>query len=363
MSPVRPAIRRWARGCREFMAIERYIGEQPDAIRRTLQAARSALRGFASTPLDQLVLVGSGSSLNALHVVMPTLCEAALYPVSALNPAVLLRHLPEVRGTPLVVILSQSGTSTTSIEIARASNERGWPTLVVTAEPASPIAQLGLTTIPLDIGDEPIGPKTKGFTGSIAACAALAEALSGRALPEFSAVKMAKLIGSARVDAQSLLSATGVPDYVAISGSERFFGVALEASLKISEIAGIASAAFETEELLHGRLHGLGPGSCGFMLVGDRGEREIAIRTKAVMAERHVRILVVNMTDEPTPHDWCKLYGNQAAPFDAIAATIPFQWLAVELALRKEMVPEDMQYPGLSRDLAIKMQVGNAAGR
>src|ERR1700678_270429 len=101
------------------MAIERYIEEQAEVIGRTLQAARSAIRGLAATAPDKLLLVGSGSSLNALHVVKPVICAAVPYPVHVLNPAVLLRHLPAMRGHPLVVILSQSGTSTTSVEIAR----------------------------------------------------------------------------------------------------------------------------------------------------------------------------------------------------------------------------------------------------
>ena len=46
-------------------------------------------------------------------------------------------------------------------------------------------------------------------------------------------------------------------DYLVVSGTGRFFGIALEASLKIAEIAGLPTAGFETEELLHGRLHGL----------------------------------------------------------------------------------------------------------
>jgi len=228
----------------------------------------------------------------------------------------------------------------------------------VTADRTSPIGRLGLRIVPLDIGAEPIGPKTKGFTASIVACLAVLEALSGTALPAFSAAKLSSLVAAAQAEAEGLVRDFGVPDYVVVSGGDRFWGVALEASLKISEIAGIAAAAFEPEELLHGRLHGMGPKSLGFMIAADDDERAVAARTAAVMAEREVRIAILNLTGSPTPYDWGGVAGNQPAPLDAVAATIPFQWLAVALALKKGMVPENMQYPGLSKALAIKAQVG-----
>ena len=143
-------------------------------------------------------------------------------------------------------------------------------------------------------------------------------------------------------------------DYLVVSGTGRFFGIALEASLKIAEIAGLPTAGFETEELLHGRLHGLSANGLVVMIAGDAGELEIAVATTRAMAERDVRVLVLNMTGSPSPWDWLQITGVGRAPMDTLAAIVPFQWLAVHLALGRGMVPELMRYPGLSAALAIK---------
>jgi len=46
-----------------------------------------------------------------------------------------------------------------------------------------------------------------------------------------------------------------------VMGQGRHYATALEGSLKLSEICGVAAAAFDTEEAFHGRFHGLGGSS------------------------------------------------------------------------------------------------------
>lgn len=344
------------------MSIVTYMAEQGEVIARTLArtdavafAAQVAGRASDSGPgYDRVLLVGSGSSLNALTIMRPWLQEAVALPVEMINPAVLLRTADSVFGTPLVVILSQSGTSSTSIEAARLARRRGWQSVVITADEASPIVTIGLPLILLPIGEEPIGPKTKGFTASIAACFMLAASLAGRSLPTLASDTIDRVLAESAVCSSSLIRSHGLPSYIVVTGSDRHFGVALEASLKIAEIAGVATAAFEPEELLHGRLHGTDRNSLVLMIAANGAERVLAAHTAAVMAERHVRIVLLNMSEVCTPFDWLRIDAMAAGPLDTILASIPFQRLAVDCALERKMVPEAMTYPGLSKSLVIK---------
>lgn len=339
------------------MSIRGYIEEQGEVVARTIAALGAEIADWSIAPHDHVLLVGSGSSLNALLVVRPELRRALGQAVDVVNPATLLREPRLLERAPLVVVLSQSGVSTTSIAVAEAVRERGSQALILTADPGSPIARLGLPVLSLPIGEEPIGPKTKGFAASVAACLVLAEKLGGASLPDFSADRLSDLATRASGHAAALCEEMGEIDSVLIAGSDRFLGIALEASLKISEISGVPAAGFEIEELLHGRLHGMTARSCGIVIAADDGERELAARVVTVMRQRGARIVVLNMTGESTPFDRFGAGGNQEPPFDAIAAIVPFQWLAVELASRRGMVPEDMRYPGLSGALAIKVRV------
>ncbi|WP_454855466.1 SIS domain-containing protein [Rhizobium binxianense] len=336
------------------MSIETFIAEQGDIVAKTLERADAAAFAEGVLAYDRVLLVGSGSSLNALTIVRPWLQAALGRPVEVVNPAVLLRDIEAVFGNPLVVILSQSGTSSTSIDAARLVREKGWQTVVITADPQSPIGVLALPMILLPIGEEPIGPKTKGFTASIAACFSLAASLVGRSLPALSPAAVDAALDASSRAVPVLIGPERLPSYIVIAGSGRHFGVALEASLKIAEIAGVATAGFEPEELLHGRLHGTDADSLVVMIAADEEERNLASHTTVVMAERGVKVVLLNLTDAATPFDWLRIDAGAVRPLDTILASIPFQRLAVDLALRRKMIPEAMTYPGLSRALAIK---------
>jgi fructoselysine-6-P-deglycase FrlB-like protein len=344
------------------MSIEMFMSEQGKVIERTLDGPDvkvvldhlSKGRDSGADPHDRILLLGSGSSLNALTIVRPWLQTALRRPVEVINPAVFLQTVDEIFGTPLMIILSQSGTSSTSIEAASVASGKDWPSVVVTADRQSPIAAVGLPMITLPIGEEPIGPKTKGFTASIAACFMLASALAGRPVPRLSAPEVEGVLAAAQVAVLSLIRSGPLPSYIVVTGSDRHFGVALEASLKIAEIAGIATAAFEPEELLHGRLHGTDRHSLVIMIAADPAGRDLAAHTAATMADRDVRVLLLNMTDVPTPFDWLRIDATALQPLDTILASIPFQRLAVDCAVERGMIPEAMTYPGLSKALAIK---------
>jgi fructoselysine-6-P-deglycase FrlB-like protein len=336
------------------MSIENFMAEQGEVIPATFERPDAAAFAKGITAYDRVLFVGSGSSLNALTIVRGWLQAAIARPVEVINPAVFLRDIDDVFGKPLVVVLSQSGTSSTSIEAASVVREKGWQVVVITADLESPIGALGLPMILLPIGEEPIGPKTKGFTASIAACFQLAAALAARNLPAISAGSVDDTLALSGKAVSALLAAETLPSYIVITGSGRHFGVALEASLKIAEIAGVATAGFEPEELLHGRLHGTNAESLVIMITADEAERDLASHTAVVMAERGVKVTLLNLTGAATPFDWLHIDAEASAPLDTILASIAFQRLAVDLALRRKMIPDAMTYPGLSKALAIK---------
>jgi fructoselysine-6-P-deglycase FrlB-like protein len=333
------------------MGITDFIRQQPDRLAATLRDAAATLAGWDPGPHDGVVLVGSGSSMNALLAAMPP-GRGAL----TMGPGRFLHWLRTGRGgRPLVVVLSQSGRSTTTVAAAEAAMAAGLPTLLITAEAESPIAALPLPRLLLPIGPEPIGPKTKGFTASLGAMTALAAHLAGEALPAFDAAALDAVVTGSRAPAAALAATMDATDHLMVTGAGRFFGIALEASLKIAEIAGLPTAAFESEEAMHGRLHGMTAQSLGLLIAGDAAEREDALRIATAMAARSVAIRILDLTGAGTGFDWCEGLHWPAAPHDLAAAILPFQWLAVALAERRAMAPEAMRYPGLSAALSIKL--------
>jgi glucoselysine-6-phosphate deglycase len=334
------------------MTVQDYIGQQPAVISAAIEAAASRLKDAALA--RPRLLLGSGSSFNALTVAAAALPGDRPF---VKGPTDFLREGEEgwsrIRGP--VLVLSQSGASTTSIEAARAAANAA-DVFVVTCEPESPIAKLAFPHLVLPIGGEPIGPKTKGFTATLAGTLAVFAHCGGPVLQPFDGAAFNAMLVEADRAAAALAATLDGLDFLVVSGNRRFTGIALEASLKIAEIAGLPAAGFETEELLHGRLHGLGSNGLVLMIVSTDAERDAAQITAEAMAKRAVRVLLLNLSGQPSRHDWMTIEARSQGVLDTLYAVVPFQWLAVHLAMRRGMRPEAMRYPGLSADLAIKVR-------
>jgi glucosamine--fructose-6-phosphate aminotransferase (isomerizing) len=281
--------------------------------------------------------------------------------VEVLNPGAFMRRdwaaVAAAAGPVLAVVLSQTGTSETSVAAVRTAREAGLPVVAVTAERGSPIAGVAERLLHLPVGPEPVGPKTKGYTASLVALFALADWLDGRERgPQASRQAVAALLGQAGAPAEALAARLDGLDFLAVIGEGRHFGTALEASLKVTEMAGLPAAAFPLEEALHGRLHGPSPRSLCLWIAADEGELRTAAHAAEVMAALGVEILVLNLTERSTLHDWLRLPPLLAAPLDTVAAILPFQRLAEALARRRGLPPHRMRFPGLSQRLGIKIE-------
>lgn len=331
------------------MPIAGYIRAQPPTIEACIAAARRFAAGWPARGGQGLVLVGSGSSRNALTMSEPAFLRAGLGPVAVHEPRDFMERLAAgAVGQPAVIVLSQGGASTTSIEAARAARAAGLTLLAITAEASSPLRALAPDGLLMPVGNERVGPKTKGFAGSLASLLALAEAFGGPALPAFDAAAFASAIEPARRRAEELAATLDHLDVLFAAGRGAMFGLALEATLKIAEMAGIPAAAFPTEELLHGRLHGLTPRSLALLFAADTAEAAEARRAGDVMRRRGCRLEPV----APGDPSWCA--AALATPWNLLGLLLTFQWLGVVLAERRGLRPEAMRHGGLARELAIK---------
>jgi len=332
------------------VAIATFIREQPAALDRCVAAARAFVSTWAPESFDGVALVGAGSSFNALQVARPRFVAARRGPVLVYEPEDFVAETPDLRSKPMVIVVSQSGASTTAIEAARAAVAIGLPTLAITAAPDAPLASCGAQILHLPVGDEPVGPKTKGFLGSMAMLVMIAEALGAPRSDPVTGQVLEPLVERARAAAVELVPSLAEVDIVTITGRRANHGIALEASLKIAEMAGVPSVAWPTEELVHGRLHGLTRRSVVFVIAQGADELVQAQRVRVVMKARGCRVLVV----DPAGDHWPGGMVMPGAPWSALGLILPFQWLAVLLAEQRGLDPAAMRYGGLSRELAIK---------
>ena len=157
-----------------------YIHRQPQALSSVLdQADIEDLTAKADT-FSRVVLVGAGSSCHAMRMARPY-CQQAMKhaTVIACTPAQLDWLAPAMAADTLIVVASQSGTSTNVLTLIRRLRADGFFVCAVTQDSSSPIAAGANAHILLNIPPEHTNPKTMGVMGTVLTVQLLACMLSG----------------------------------------------------------------------------------------------------------------------------------------------------------------------------------------
>jgi len=333
-----------------------FIREQPAVLDATLAAVRAFAAHWRPGAHAGIALVGAGSSFNAMVAAQPGFARAGRGTATLHAPPAFCRDLHDgAVGRPLVVVLSQTGASTSTVAAATAARAVGLEVLAITADAASPLGKTGVPVLEMPVGSEPVGPKTKGFFASLAALLLVAEALGAAELPKLDGTRIETLVEPARAAAYALAPSLAEADALLLAGDGALHGIALEGSLKIAEMVGLPTAAWPLEEVLHGRLHGLTARSYALLLAGDAAAVGQGERIVRAMAPRGGRLAVLNVTGSPGAADWAAARFTLPGAWAVLAALLPLQWLAVALAEARGLVPHVMRYPGLSADLAIRL--------
>jgi len=344
--------------------IQAYIQEQPEVLRRIWEQVPQAVGKMADfRGADGIYLVGSGTSRNALLAAAPLFAKVTCGPVQVIGPLSFMEDVgkPE-RGLPTAIVLSQTGTSATSIRAVEHACRLGMRTITLTAEAESPITGVSPEILMVPAGPEPVGPKTKGYTACVLALLLLA-AGSAEGNPGFSSFleSYARLIEESREVMKAEAESAREADHFLVMGQGRHYATALEGALKITEMSGVPAAPFETEEAFHGRFHGLSRRSRAIFIAASPGQQEMAADGARVLSELGVAAAILNLSGVlPSSFDLKLAWPPTGswAELDLLSAIVPFQHFGWHLAKKRGIVPEKMRYPGLSQKLKIKTESG-----
>src|SRR5438046_2650346 len=241
-------------------ATKRAVFAQPDWLRRVPSDRR--LPGGA-----RVVYTGCGTSFHA--------AQTGGWAVQALE-AVL-----DPPDADILVAVSHEGGTELTLEAARAFRGDVW---LVTAKRDSPLAELAAEVIVATPELERSWCHTVSYTCAVAAI----DAIGGHDIAWLPDAVAAAL----REDVSA-----GSRGPVLVTGAGRDWPTAQEAVLKLREGARIAAEAYETEQLLHGYLAAVEPGTRAFLLEGEGRAAE-----RAHELARVLRALEAEVTVLPTRH-------------------------------------------------------------
>jgi glucosamine--fructose-6-phosphate aminotransferase (isomerizing) len=294
-----------------------------------------------------VVIVARGSSDYAA-IFGRYLIEAATGRPAALA-APSLRTLygvePELSGW-LAVAVSQSGRTPEIRTVLEAYSQAGARTIAITNDPDSPLADVADHDIPLGAGAEGAVPATKTFTAQLAAMAMIAEALGPVAWNGRDWKRLPAVVGEVLNDptpaegAAALLGEAG--ELVAV-GRGYLMCVALEAALKLREAAGVRAEGWSAADFRHGPVTVV-RGDLPVLAVSASGPAAADVEDLAASLER-AGGPVLRLADRPgvaLPYP-----SGLAEPLSAIPATVRAQQLALAVARRRRMDPDEP--PGLRK--------------
>ena len=255
------------------------VGQQPDALRRTLDALlpRTGEVAALAGATRQVLFVARGTSDNAAVYgsYLVQVCNGRLATLASPSVATAYRKRMDLSGV-LAVALSQSGRTEEIVETLAWAGDCGARTLAVTNDAGSPLARTAEAALITQAGAERAVPATKTFTTQLAALAVLSIGLEadadGRRADQLREVpdELEALL-SAPMDIESLGAELADVQGVVVSGRGFAYSAALELALKLKEACYLHAMGLSYADLLHGPIAVVDEGTPAIVLAADAG--------------------------------------------------------------------------------------------
>ena len=268
----------------------------PSVIEGIISREKDAFRAFDAQfsahadQIDELVLIGSGTSNTVSLTACPFMEKASGLRVCAVYPNEAVREDAVLNPHALYIFISQTGTSKVVRQGMDRMMEAGFMTVALTESGETPIARASACHVPMNLGPEEYPMRTIGYTGSVLDLMLLsmhAGLLRGHLtekvyetylqemlrVPAFHKNATEKAAVWIRAREKKLWDSR----CVIFTGAGALYGVAQEASVKFWEIPYLASFGYELEEGLHGPNYGYSGEHAVIVLNDGRLETEKAL--------------------------------------------------------------------------------------
>jgi glucosamine--fructose-6-phosphate aminotransferase (isomerizing) len=322
--------------------VEAELREQPAALERFLaaEAAQAAeiARGVVRDDVRYLLIVSRGSSSNVARYMQYLFGTVNRLPTAFATPSLYTVYdAPPELGAAAAIGISQSGASPDVVAVLAEARRQNRPTLAITNDPKSALAQVADWILPLHAGEERAVAATKTYLNSIAAVALLSAVAVGDKQSVHNLRAMPTVVGD-QIE-RSLAAAGGLDRYRAVEAGSVVargvnYGTAFEIALKIRELSGAPFEAFSSADLLHGPIAALRSGRPAIVIAPSG--RTLASMRAAVEKVRERGAEVIAISDDveflSAADTALPLVPNVPEWLSPLLTVIPGQVAAVRLA-------------------------------
>lgn len=249
------------------MTMRDEIREQPDVFRTALRQNREPVARIAAElgrkTFSYALIAARGTSDNAARYAKYLWAAHNRIPVALAAPSLFTSYerTPDLEGA-LVVGISQSGESPDLVAVLAEGRKQGRPTLAITNEPGSPLAEQADMVVNIGAGNELAVAATKTYTAQLLAVAMLSAALD----PDHDQDELAILPSHAEAMlASENVIASVAADFAdmracAVLGRGFNHSTAYEWALKVQEVTYALAHPYSTADFRHGPIAVVEPG-------------------------------------------------------------------------------------------------------
>jgi glutamine---fructose-6-phosphate transaminase (isomerizing) len=322
--------------------LESELREQPSALATLLDReagrAREVAKAFRRDDIRYIIIASRGSSSNAARYAQYLLGRANRVPVMFATPSLytIYEQPPRLDGA-IAIGISQSGASPDVASVLAEARRQRRPTIALTNDSTSPLAQQADHVLPLDAGEERAVAATKTYLNSVGAVALLFAAISEDEVA-FDELKRMPEILERQIEL-SLETAPPLDEYRDAIGATVVargvnYGTAFEIALKIRELSGLVVEAYSPADLMHGPIAAIQPG-WPVIVVAPTGPARPSVEELSVpLQERGARVIAVSDVAAVLRRAHTKLPLVPRVPewLSPMTAVIPGQVTAMRLA-------------------------------
>lgn len=289
-----------------------YISDCPAYIRKNVEQSAELTRPFVDEYVNggykNIWIVACGSSSNGSWCARQFMRRHLNCEVKIVNPFTFVNSENDFGPTDMVITVSQSGYSLNAIDALKVIREKGRRTIGLTGDLSSDFKQYCDVMADYGVGRETVGYVTRGVT-TLALFFMLftieAALRLGIKTQEEADNMKAQLLTAAdcNEEVQKAWPAFMEKHYQSLSSMHQAYvcgvganlGTAMEGALKFGETISIPTAAYETEEYIHGPNIQMTPSYTVFLIDGGEGsERTHQIFKGTLIATPHAFLITNN---------------------------------------------------------------------
>ncbi|MEW6086018.1 MAG: SIS domain-containing protein [Chloroflexota bacterium] len=242
------------------MSLRSEITEQPERIDRLLSSQRKQVERIASAirkrNVQYVFLAARGTSDNAGRYANYLLGAMNGLPLALATPSLFTYYnRPPKLKNALVIGVSQSGASPDIVAVLEEGKRQGCPTLSITNDSNSPLAQTSDFVLNIQAGAEKAIAATKTYTTELMTIAMLSAALNGRNRQWEELKQVAGWMKSAMKQNEFISQAVQRYRYIdqtVVLGRGFNYATAFEWALKLKELSYIIAEPYSSADFAHG---------------------------------------------------------------------------------------------------------------